>query len=132
MTLRTALLYLFGQADAIHRVAESKSSLWTGLALVLTAAIARSYDQVFFFERPMSFVEPILFSMGSAGFFFLFIYLVWDRCTLFDVNYDPRGMTAGELEEGLRWLFRETYSRQETARRLRSFVGQARRPPASV
>ena len=66
MTLRTALLYLFGQADAIHRVAESKSSLWTGLALVLTAAIARSYDQVFFFERPMSFVEPILFSMSVA------------------------------------------------------------------
>ena len=26
----------------------------------------------------------------------------WDRCTLFDVNYVPRGMTVEELPEHLR------------------------------
>lgn len=51
----------------------------------------------------------------------------WDRCTLFDVNYRPARMTVEELESGLRWLFRETYSTEETQRRKRSFARQARR-----
>jgi len=29
----------------------------------------------------------------------------WDRCTLFDVNYQPTHMTVGELEAGMLWLF---------------------------
>jgi radical SAM superfamily enzyme YgiQ (UPF0313 family) len=48
----------------------------------------------------------------------------WDRCTLFDVNYRPAQMTVEELESGLRWLFKETYSCLETSRRLRGFVRQ--------
>jgi radical SAM superfamily enzyme YgiQ (UPF0313 family) len=50
----------------------------------------------------------------------------WDRCTLFDVNYVPRGMTVDELEAGLRWLFTETYSTEATSVRLRGFVHQRR------
>jgi len=50
----------------------------------------------------------------------------WDRCTLFDVNYVPRGMTVENLEAGLRWLFTETYSAEATSARLRSFVHQRR------
>ncbi len=46
----------------------------------------------------------------------------WDRCTLFDVNYQPAGMTVEELEQGMRWLFRELYSRHETGKRERSFA----------
>ncbi len=46
----------------------------------------------------------------------------WDSCTLFDVNFQPKQMSVSELEEGLRWLFRETYNRNETSRRLRNFV----------
>ncbi len=48
----------------------------------------------------------------------------WDRCTLFDVNSVPRGMTVEELETGLRWLFAETYSAEATAARLRAFIRQ--------
>lgn len=48
----------------------------------------------------------------------------WERCTLFDVNFQPARMTVEELEQGLRWLFRETYGRAETARRLRGFIRQ--------
>ena len=35
-------------------------------------------------------------------------------------------MTVDELETGLRWLFRETYTRQETEARLLRFVAQRR------
>jgi radical SAM superfamily enzyme YgiQ (UPF0313 family) len=50
----------------------------------------------------------------------------WDRCTLFDVTFTPKRMTVDELEAGLRWLFRETYTRRETEARLQSFVAQRR------
>jgi radical SAM superfamily enzyme YgiQ (UPF0313 family) len=50
----------------------------------------------------------------------------WDRCTLFDVTFAPKRMTVEELEAGLRWLFRETYTRQETEARLLRFVAQRR------
>ncbi len=46
----------------------------------------------------------------------------WDRCTLFDVNFRPAQMTVEELESGLRWLFGELYSRDETSQRQRSFL----------
>lgn len=46
----------------------------------------------------------------------------WDRCTLFDVNFEPTHMTVEELETGLRWLMRETYSGSETSLRLRRFM----------
>ena len=50
----------------------------------------------------------------------------WDRCTLFDVTFRPKRMTVEELEAGLRWLFRETYTRRETEARLLRFVAQRR------
>lgn len=46
----------------------------------------------------------------------------WDRCTLFDVNFTPMQMTVEELEDGLRWLFRELYSHEATNRRKRRYV----------
>ena len=50
----------------------------------------------------------------------------WDACTLFDVNFKPKQMSVAELEAGLLWLFRETYSRKETSRRVRNFVAARR------
>lgn len=41
----------------------------------------------------------------------------WDKCTLFDVTYSPKRMTADELREGFSWLVGELYSQSETARR---------------
>jgi radical SAM superfamily enzyme YgiQ (UPF0313 family) len=46
----------------------------------------------------------------------------WDRCTLFDVNYKPRGMTVEQLEEGIRWLFGEIYNEREFTRRKRNYM----------
>jgi hypothetical protein len=50
----------------------------------------------------------------------------WDRYTLFDITYRPKLMSVAELEEGLRWLFAETYSKQATRERQRGFA-RARR-----
>ncbi len=45
----------------------------------------------------------------------------WDLCTLFDVNYQPRGMTVQELREGIYWLAERLYSREALERRRRPF-----------
>ena len=39
----------------------------------------------------------------------------WDRCALFDVNYQPKRMSVDELEARLRWLFSEIYNDLRTA-----------------
>src|SRR5262249_48566589 len=46
----------------------------------------------------------------------------WERCTLFDVTYQPRGMTVEQLEEGMCWLFREIYNEREYTRRKRHYM----------
>jgi radical SAM superfamily enzyme YgiQ (UPF0313 family) len=46
----------------------------------------------------------------------------WDRCTLFDVNYTPKGMTVEELEAGMRWLFEELYNEDQFLKRKRRYM----------
>jgi radical SAM superfamily enzyme YgiQ (UPF0313 family) len=46
----------------------------------------------------------------------------WDRCTLFDVNYQPKNMSVEELETGMRWLFGEIYTEREFIRRKRHYM----------
>jgi radical SAM superfamily enzyme YgiQ (UPF0313 family) len=46
----------------------------------------------------------------------------WDRCTLFDVTFQPKRMTVDELETGLRWLFGEIYNEREFLKRKRQYV----------
>ena len=41
----------------------------------------------------------------------------WDSCTLFDVTYHPKRMSADELEDGFRDLMRDLYSPEQSARR---------------
>ncbi|MFO1491353.1 MAG: radical SAM protein [Kiritimatiellia bacterium] len=45
----------------------------------------------------------------------------WDRCTLFDINYQPRRMTPARLREGFHHLVRRLYSEEETAARRKGF-----------
>ena len=51
----------------------------------------------------------------------------WDLCTLFDVNYEPRGMTAQQLKEGMYWLTERLYSDECTEFRRRGFFAERRR-----
>ncbi len=34
----------------------------------------------------------------------------WDRCTLFDLNFRPRGMTVEQLEDGVMQLWRDCWN----------------------
>lgn len=56
----------------------------------------------------------------------------WSRCTLFDINFEPLGMTADELRSGLHGLMRELYSDAATTRRKRHFRNQLRGASSSA
>lgn len=51
----------------------------------------------------------------------------WDLCTLFDVNYRPLGMNAGELRAGMRWLTERLYDDECTQARRSRFFSSFRR-----
>jgi radical SAM superfamily enzyme YgiQ (UPF0313 family) len=51
----------------------------------------------------------------------------WDRYTLFDVTFEPKGMAVAELESGLRRLGARLYTPEARRQRLRSFMNQARK-----
>ena len=51
----------------------------------------------------------------------------WERCTLFDVNFEPRGMTARELEVGLRELVGRLYEPGFVRERREGFFAGLRR-----
>jgi radical SAM superfamily enzyme YgiQ (UPF0313 family) len=50
----------------------------------------------------------------------------WDRCTLFDLNYEPIGMTREQLETGFRDLVSRMYDPGFIKRRQVGFLKQAR------
>jgi radical SAM superfamily enzyme YgiQ (UPF0313 family) len=39
----------------------------------------------------------------------------WDRCTLFDLNFRPKGMSVEQLEEGVMQLWRDTWNAKALA-----------------
>ena len=45
----------------------------------------------------------------------------WELCTLFDVNFDPKNMSAEHLESRFRWLVTKLYSQEFTEVRHNSF-----------
>ena len=50
----------------------------------------------------------------------------WEKCTLFDFNFEPMGMTVAELESGLVELGRYIYSEGNLASRRAGFKEQVR------
>jgi radical SAM superfamily enzyme YgiQ (UPF0313 family) len=50
----------------------------------------------------------------------------WEKCTLFDVTYRPRGMTVEQLERGLIELGKRLYSEEATRSRRKAFIQQWR------
>ena len=51
----------------------------------------------------------------------------WERCTLFDVNFRPKQMSADELQRNLVELGRRLYTEDERVRRRSAFHDQRRR-----
>ena len=50
----------------------------------------------------------------------------WERCSLFDVNFEPRKMSAAELQLGLLGLARRLYTEDERSARRERFWAQRR------
>ncbi|HSB13809.1 MAG TPA: radical SAM protein [Bryobacteraceae bacterium] len=50
----------------------------------------------------------------------------WDKCTLFDVNFRPAGMSPEELAEGFRKLVVKLYGEECTNRRRNAFLRRLR------
>jgi radical SAM superfamily enzyme YgiQ (UPF0313 family) len=46
----------------------------------------------------------------------------WDKCTLFDLVFEPKQMTPDELVEGHMWLMGEIYNQEQYTRRKRHYV----------
>lgn len=46
----------------------------------------------------------------------------WDKCTLFDLVFEPKNMTPDELVEGHLWLMSEIYNEKQFTRRKRLYV----------
>jgi radical SAM superfamily enzyme YgiQ (UPF0313 family) len=53
----------------------------------------------------------------------------WDLCTLFDINFEPRGMSRAELQEGFLKLVKVLYSEEETRTRRTTFKRRLRTSP---
>jgi radical SAM superfamily enzyme YgiQ (UPF0313 family) len=51
----------------------------------------------------------------------------WELCTLFDVNFQPDGMSEAELEHNFRLLAQKIYSEKSTKERRRRFHLQVRK-----
>lgn len=67
--------FLFGQRQAIQRIASSSTAIWTGLFLVLLTAIARNYDQTLITENPLMWIfGPLLFSLVSGTWLYTIVY----------------------------------------------------------
>ncbi|MFZ4576274.1 MAG: hypothetical protein ACOYN0_17960, partial [Phycisphaerales bacterium] len=52
ITLHTLVLFLFGNRQAITRLASSRVTLLLGAAFVLSASLARNYDGAFIPGQP--------------------------------------------------------------------------------
>lgn len=50
----------------------------------------------------------------------------WDRCTLFDVTFQPRRMSVDDLEQGFEYLMGSLYSAEETRRRRLHYLSAMR------
>lgn len=48
----------------------------------------------------------------------------WNLCTLFDVNFQPDGMSIAELERNFVWLAKELYSEEAAKARRKAFFGK--------
>jgi radical SAM superfamily enzyme YgiQ (UPF0313 family) len=46
----------------------------------------------------------------------------WDKCTLFDLTFEPKQMSAEELVEGHAWLMSQIYTKEQYTRRKRHYV----------
>lgn len=75
MTLRTWLGFLIGRADCIERAAKSRGVLTLGLLFVLSAGLAREYDQEDLLHEPWHALLPLIVSLVTSFLLYCLIQL---------------------------------------------------------
>lgn len=90
-----------------------------------------SFEKVFRFVRDSNLYDvqitiqtafpgtPLYQRLGSEGR--LLDPAAWHLCTLFDVNFQPKHMSPGDLESRFRWLVEKLYNQEFTDKRHRKF-----------
>ena len=126
-----------GYLDAVRRIQSYGITVNGCFILGLDGDTPDVFDDVFRFVRESGLYEVQVTVMTAfpgtplharlAADDRLLSPAAWDRCTLFDVNFQPRHMSAPELETRFRELVVRLYSREETSRRRRQFFRGLRR-----
>jgi radical SAM superfamily enzyme YgiQ (UPF0313 family) len=120
-----------GYLDAIHRI-QSKGITVNGCFILgLDGQDADSFDEVVDFVRASGLYEvqvtlqtpfpgtPLYRRLKASNR--LLAEAPWDKCTLFDVTFQPQNMSVEELERHFRELISELYSSEFTAWRRAEF-----------
>jgi hypothetical protein len=100
--LSRTLRFLRGDRAAIRAVAADRGSMATGAVLVVTAGIAREYDQRLFVEHPLAFFAGLPFSFIAASFIFAFV----DKLVFRRAPEAERGSVGGRFATflGVFWM----------------------------
>ncbi len=126
--------------EAIARVQSHGIAVIGCFVLGLDGDTGRVFDEVFDFVEQSGLFQvqitvmtafpgtPLYARLRSEGR--LLEETAWEKCTLFDVNFTPRQLSAGELQRGLVELGKRLYSEESTRRRTRAFHRQCARGPA--
>lgn len=117
--------------EAIEKIQSLGITVNGCFILGLDGDTAESFDQVFEFVRHSSLYEvqvTVLTPFPGTPMYErlrredrLIDPVAWETCTLFDVNFRPRQMSADALQKGLVELIRRLYSAEETKSRRKRY-----------
>jgi hypothetical protein len=100
MTIRTWVLYLLGNREAILRLAADHRALWVGALFVLSAGLAREYDGEDLVHEPWYLLLPFAASLLTS---FLLFGITWVPARL-KGSPGPPLLSAYRAFLGLFWL----------------------------
>lgn len=72
----TLCLFLFGNRQAIQRIARCSSAPWLGFLFVLSAGFAREYDGESLVHEPWHLVLPLVASLITSGVLYLMVSFI--------------------------------------------------------
>ncbi|OHE81139.1 MAG: B12-binding domain-containing radical SAM protein [Verrucomicrobia bacterium RIFCSPLOWO2_12_FULL_64_8] len=118
--------------DSIHRIQDQGITVNGCFVLGLDTHTPESFDRLWEFIQRSGLFEiqltiltpfpgtPLHARLDQEGR--LLENGAWEKCTLFDVMFQPAHMTPGDLRRGLVELAKKVYSAEFTEHRRRSFV----------
>lgn len=78
MSLKTLIQFLLGNSEAIKTIAHHPQSLWVGLIFVLSAGIAREYDQEDLLHAPWYVLIPLAASLTASFLLYVVVrFMYW-------------------------------------------------------